>query len=433
MPDCQPIAKEGCTQGYVVVGNLCCDGRDAQVPVLRPTDVGFDVALATPQVSPSATANCGCVGTVPGAGRGCELGHYAGAGHVPASQPWLECDQYFNSTPGTTTMSSLQGVSPVDDAAFLVDHFLAFAQAAVQRKQPFFAQISFHQNHIPYVSPPAFRAQYAQYDLNHQDYYGGLSAVDAQVGRIRETLQAWGVADSTFIALTADNGPENSVGGHGSTVFFNPGDNGGRLGRKRALTEGGIRLPGIVEYPPLVTAHREELGYFPASTSDFLPTLLDIVGGTPSLPWPLDGISLLPVLAGHVANRSKPIGWFSSSPWALQPPEVPSTVPCSTRPVQQPTLPSGFRTPFDQPQLAWTEGAMKLFACNPTPQVASTWRFALYNVVEDDRETRDLWPSLGPSVGAAMFERFLLWQASVKNSILRETKCTLREHLQNLH
>ena len=65
-PDCQPAVQGACTVGYILTNStLCCDGRDAHVPVMRPTDVGFTTVLATAQVSPTATANCGCVGTAP--------------------------------------------------------------------------------------------------------------------------------------------------------------------------------------------------------------------------------------------------------------------------------------------------------------------------------------------------------------------------------
>ena len=413
--------------GYVLDKGLCCDGRDAHVPVLRPTDVGFDTALATPQVAPTATANCGCVGTVPGAGQDCELGHYAGPGHIPATQPWLECDQYFNSTSdGTAAMVSLPQVSPVNDAAFLVDGFEAFARAAVGRGQPFFAQISFHNNHIPYVAPPEYRALYPGLDLNHQDYYGGLSVVDDQVQRVRALLQALGVANNTLVALTADNGPELDFADHHCVTFFNPGDNGGLTGRKRALTEGGIRVAGIVEFPPLVRAARVEPGYFPASTNDFLPTLLDIAGVSPHPAFPLDGVSLLPLLAGQTANRSTPIGWYSDFEWGLFPPERNTSITCTERKAQAPSsLPTDFQTPFAQRQLAWTEGPMKLFACSSTPKVTDSWRFALYNVVADEKEQEDLWPQLGNTVGNAMFQRFLVWQRSVEHSVAAETHCTV--------
>lgn len=433
VPDCQPVKGllKTCTPGYLKVGDLCCDGRNEQVPVLRPTDVGFDTALATPTVSSTATANCGCVGTVPGAGKGCELGHYKGVlGHFPATQPWLLCEQYLQSTPDGN-MVSLQQLTPMDDAAFLVDHFETFAKDAVSKSQPFFAQISFHHNHIPYVAPPEYRALYPGFDENHQDYYGALTALDDQVKRVRQILQTLGVADNTFLALTSDNGPETSSMGAGQScgTFKNPGDTAGLLGRKRALTEGGIRVAGIVEYPPLVKVARVEQGYFPASTNDFLPTLLDIAGVTANPAFVLDGVSLLPVLAGQTTNRTEPIGWYAAFDWGVFPPEVPSLLQSSTclnRAVQAPpSLPADFHTPFNQKQLAWTEGPLKLFACSLTPKNAQSWRFALYDVVADPKEAVDLWPQLGATVGDAMFQRFLGWQHSVEQSVAQESHCTL--------
>jgi arylsulfatase A-like enzyme len=44
-------------------------------------------------------------------------------------------------------------------------------------------------------------------------------------------------------------------------------------GRKRALTEGGIRVPGIIEYPRLIKSNRVDSGAYPVSTMDLLPTL----------------------------------------------------------------------------------------------------------------------------------------------------------------
>ncbi len=513
-PDCQAVPASGnCTQGYDMVnGSLCCDGRDAGIPVMRPTDVGFDVALATPQVAPTATSNCGCVGTVRGAGLNCSMGHYEGCGHYPASQPWLECDQYFASWPldtdtdtedadviawgedsdasgrrphrpasssvydrarddgngdgdgdavrvaaadaaadadhgrvrtrvdgrgrmrTRTSMSSVQGVTPVDDAAYLTDNLLAFVARAVAKNQSFFAQLSFHQNHIPYVSPPEFRALYPTFDMNHQDYYGALSAMDAQVGRIRRALRRWGVADNTFLALTSDNGPEVDTGGHGCYTFQNPGETGGLLGRKRALTEGGIRVPGLVEFPALVKEHVSDVGLFPASTSDFLPTLLDLIGAQPSPPdWPLDGVSLLPFLAGSVRSRSdsQPIGWLSDAKWIDFPNGT--MVKCASRPLHKypPSFPANFSTVFHQAQFAWSEGPLKLFACNDVPENPDSWHFALFDLQKDPGETTDLWRELGASVGDGLFSRFLSWQDSVRHSIAHESQCVIGPHQAN--
>ena len=94
-----------------------------------------------------------------------------------------------------------------------------------------------------------------------------------QVGRIRALLSELGIAEDTFTLLTSDNGPELSLGGHDCVSFPNPGSTGGLTGRKRALTEGGIRVPGIIEYPRLVKSNRVDSGSYPVSTMDILPTL----------------------------------------------------------------------------------------------------------------------------------------------------------------
>eukprot|EP00048_Salpingoeca_helianthica_P012518 m.182805 g.182805 ORF g.182805 m.182805 type:complete len:575 (-) comp15383_c0_seq1:128-1852(-) len=433
MPDCQRRPENGsCTPGYILENNTwCCDGRDSHVPVMRPTDVGFETALATPQVAATSTANCGCVGTVPGAGHGCNLGHYQGIGHIPAEQPWLECNQYFHadmSRGGNANMQSVREVAPLDDAEYLVDNFIRFAIEAWKQSKPFFAQISFHNNHIPYVAPPRYRALYRKYSPNEQDYYGSLTAVDAQIGRLRRFLRHAGLANNTLVALTSDNGPEDNIGDHECAVFPHPGSTAGLLGRKRTLTEGGIRVPALIEFPRLIHENRVEPGHHPASTSDFLPPLMDIIGAAPTHPdWPLDGVSLLPLLAGNVTHRASPMGWYSAFPWALLPSAPPPLVECATRP-HHPlprNFPADFATPFNQPQLAWSEGELKMFACNPTPRNASNWRFSLYDVVTDEREENDLWPELRDTKGSAMFGNFLTWQASVLHSIASESRCTI--------
>ena len=121
----------------------------------------------------------------------------------------------------------------------------------------------------------------------------------AQIGRIRALLVELGITEDTFSVLTSDNGPELNYGGHDCVPFPNPGSTGvagtrrernipqchtelsrlrhvhagGLVGRKRALTEGGIRVPGIVEYPRLVKTNRVDAGGYPVSTMDLLPTL----------------------------------------------------------------------------------------------------------------------------------------------------------------
>ena len=80
---------------------------------------------------------------------------------------------------------------------------------------------------------------------------------------------------------------------------------------KAGFYEGGIRVPGICEWPARVKPGRTSV---PAVTSDFYPTILAAAGISipPDKPRPLDGINLLPLLDGKMAERPSPIGFVES-------------------------------------------------------------------------------------------------------------------------
>ena len=88
---------------------------------------------------------------------------------------------------------------------------------------------------------------------------------------------------------SADNGPEGNDKA--------PGRTGGLRGRKRSLYEGGIRVPGIVTWPAVVQAGR--VTDCPGVTSDYLPTILNVLDHLPPRKFTPDGISLLPLLKGQ--------------------------------------------------------------------------------------------------------------------------------------
>ena len=126
---------------------------------------------------------------------------------------------------------------------------------------------------------------YAGTDKYTQHYRGCITAMDEQVGRLRTELRAMGVARNTLVTFCSDNGPEGKTGSA-------PGSAGHLSGRKRDLLEGGIRVPGLMEWPARIRPGNTTV---PAVTSDYLPTLLEIIGAKPAENRPLDGLSLLPL------------------------------------------------------------------------------------------------------------------------------------------
>lgn len=176
-----------------------------------------------------------------------------------------------------------------DDSRLIMDRALRFIGDAVEGERPFFAVVWFHAPHLPCVASEADRAPYAGEPEPTQHYYGCISALDRQVGRLRARLRTLGVADNTMVWFCSDNGPEGAAGRA-------PGSTGGLRGRKRMLFEGGIRVPGIVEWPAVIEPGTAT--DVPAWTCDYFPTIVAATGASAEPAGALDGVDLGPVLRG---------------------------------------------------------------------------------------------------------------------------------------
>ena len=204
----------------------------------------------------------------------------------------------------TVATDNLEG----DDSRVIMDRAIPFIQKAVADDKPFFAVVWFHAPHLPVVAGPEHRALYRDLPEFAQHYMGCVTAMDEQVGRLRSELRKLGVADNTLLCFSSDNGPE----GGKESLEKAPGKSGGLRGRKRSLYEGGVRVPGVIEWPGVIKAGRST--DMPAVTSDYFPTILDVLGFQLQCePRPYDGVSLLPLLKkeGGLAERPRPIGFES--------------------------------------------------------------------------------------------------------------------------
>lgn len=260
---------------------------------------------------------------------------------------------------GIEVTENLEG----DDSRIIMDRAIPFIEKAASEKHPFFAAIWFHAPHLPVVAGEKHVAQYEQYDVYERNYYGCITALDEQVGRLRATLKQLGVADNTMLWFCSDNGPEGQTGkAPGSAAHFR--------GRKRSLYEGGVRVPGILEWPSRVTPGTTDVA---AVTSDYLPTVVEVLGIELPDTRPLDGTSLFDVITGKSNSREKPIGFQSGK------------------------------------QITWHSGIFKLYSGDG----GKSWE--LYDLSEDPGESRNV---------AATHDRLVkklaaevsAWQASCKAS-----------------
>lgn len=181
-----------------------------------------------------------------------------------------------------------------DDSAIVVREANRFITQSVNNNKPFFAVVWFHTPHLPLNTP------------NNQDvdnlaaYRFAMEDMDTAIGNLREHLRELGVADSTLIAFTSDNGPERGHD-HNATDTLRE--------RKRALYEGGVRVPGIIEWPDAI---RTGVTHTPMVTTDYLPTLLDLWNIKPIDDRPLDGQSMAEVLLRHREHQRETPIFFQS-------------------------------------------------------------------------------------------------------------------------
>lgn len=113
-------------------------------------------------------------------------------------------------------------------------------------------------------------------------YYGAVSYIDDQVGRLRALIERLGFADDTIIVVTSDHG--ESLGERG-------------LWYKRNHFEASIRVPLIVHAPGRFSPARRGEN---VSLVDLLPTLLAMAGDRDGadLIEPIDGRSLMGLIDG---------------------------------------------------------------------------------------------------------------------------------------
>ncbi len=171
----------------------------------------------------------------------------------------------------------------------LTTHALDFMQANVKDRRPFFCYVAYNTPHSPMQVPDA---EYARFEGKPLALKGGpqenvphtraalamCENLDANVGRLLDSLKGQGIDRETIVVYFSDNGPN----GHRW--------NGGMRGIKGTTDDGGTRSPLLVRYPAAVAPGTVVPAL--AGAVDLYPTLIDLAGIPRAGDKPFDGISL---------------------------------------------------------------------------------------------------------------------------------------------
>ena len=199
--------------------------------------------------------------------------------------------QYFRDTPEPIPIAKFEAEGWTDIA-------LNFLQETRTDTRPFFLTIQMGPPHDPYKAPPEYRNLYNPDQLklrpNWQptlgaarpeiaEYYGMITAVDDQVGRLLQTLDDLSLADDTVVLFSSDHG--DMLGSHGARLKRKPWDE-------------SIRVPGIIRYPRKTKPNRISDVFL--THVDFAPTFLGLAGIAP--PANMQGTDLSPLVRGETSN-----------------------------------------------------------------------------------------------------------------------------------
>jgi arylsulfatase A-like enzyme len=230
---------------------------------------------------------------------------------------WLSHDNFFELDP----VLSRDGGPPKqirgESSEIIIDETIRFARRAKRAGKPFFTIVWFGSPHEPYSGlkrdlalydnlPARFADKTVSLTSNEtgkrvkrplrevlRERYAEITAMDRAIGKLRTYLKKAELRENTLLWYCGDNGTPSSG------VADSP-----LRAQKGTMYEGGIRVPGVIEWPAKIRKHRATK--VNAVTSDMLPTLCALTGQ--ALPnRPLDGINLVPLLDGSMKRRPSPI------------------------------------------------------------------------------------------------------------------------------
>ncbi len=318
---------------------------------------------------------------------------------------YLSHDNFFELDPPLSRNGADPEIIKGESSEIVAAAAVEFIRKVKAERKPFLAAVWFGSPHGPYRGLEKDVALYGDgpdEDARHR--YAEITAMDRAIGQLRSALREMNLAENTLFWYCSDNGIPGAQY-----------PNGGLKGTKGTIYDGGLRVPGIIEWPEVIRTPRT--ASLAAVTSDILPTVLDLLG-LPLPDRPIDGVSLKPLLLGGVmTERPHPIGFWKyptagekkNDPW-MDPERIRGTTPTTKQANIQFT---NFKHPVPRTnnfggQAAWRDNRYKIVESGKTME--------LYDMIADPLEKNDL-AEAKPELVAKMTAELRDWQRSVERSL----------------
>ncbi|QDV07712.1 Choline-sulfatase [Planctomycetes bacterium Poly30] len=202
---------------------------------------------------------------------------------------------------------------------FLTDVLADEAEAAMRRSvadgERVFLHFAPYAVHAPLMVNERVRDRFPDLDGPELAYATLVASVDDAVGQILAAVDDLGIADTTLVVFTSDNGGLSAHGRGGKKHSHNLPLKSG----KGSAYEGGVRVPLFVRWPGVTEAGRVARG--PVVTQDLFRTLLAAAGGD-ARDAGATGLDLSPVLGGADVPETRPIVWHQPHYWGVAGPGI---------------------------------------------------------------------------------------------------------------
>jgi len=192
-----------------------------------------------------------------------------------------------------------------NSSTIIVDEAIHYIGASDASK-PLGLFVWFHAPHEIVATPMEYMEKYSEIkNVDERTYYGSITLVDHEVGRLLAELDKRKMRDNTLVIFTSDNGPETL--NRYKTANHSHGSPGPLRGMKLHLTEGGLRVPGMMRWPNRIKAGQtiDE----PIAFVDLLPTVCGITRMDLPEQRIIDGTNITPLFDGKKLERKSPLFW----------------------------------------------------------------------------------------------------------------------------
>ena len=168
------------------------------------------------------------------------------------------------------------------------------------KDEPFFLYLSTNAPHGPFLVDEQYAKPYADQGVPApmDAFYGMITNIDENLGRLRTNLETLGLSDNTLIIYMADNGTAAGVARADAEGDWK-GFNANMRGIKGSEYEGGHRVPFLIHWPAQGFNDGRDVDQL-AAHIDLMPTLVDLLNLNQPATRPIDGTSLRAAIEGDV-------------------------------------------------------------------------------------------------------------------------------------